>query len=1031
MREKRWYGRPQVLDFRILGPLEVWDDGDALHLGGAKQRGVLAILLLGANGVVSTDRLIDELWGDAPPDDAVMALQAHVSRLRKALPGGPEILLTQAPGYVLRVEPGQVDLDRFEQGVRDGRTALGEGDPERAAVALGASLELWRGRPLADLEDEPFARAATAHLEDVWLDALETRLDADLALGRDAELVPELRALVRAHPLREGLRARLMLALYRSGRQADALEVFTDARRQLNDELGLEPGPVLQRLQQQILVHDPDLELEREPRPAAQLRGRRWVVVAAIVGGVAAATVAAATVLASESGGPSPEAGGGVLLEIDGESGTTGRRTPVGRAPTALASGGGGIWFLDADARTVARFDPEESSISTFATGATPTDLAVGAAGVWVGNGRRLSAAQFIGPVATSVARIDPVSKTERADVPLPRRGGALSNLVDNHLAATDDALWAVAPDFSLARIDAASSAVTAVVDPFPIQAVGAGPAGVWALGVGGEIAHLDGATGRVIAQGRVPATSVGGIAVGSDAAWVTSPSDGTLWRVETGDSLTLGSVDVGPGAGDVAAGDAFVWVANPLSGTVTQVAIESAAVAKTIPVGGVPRSIAVADDRVWVALSNVDQPASATSEVRGVEPLPATSCEPIVYGGTGEPDVLIASDLMLQGGARVTTTQMAHAIAFALRQRGFRAGEHKVAYQSCDDSIATTGLFDLAKCAANARAYASNADVVGVVGTFNSPCAEAAIPILNRAPGGGVAMVSPSNSFVGLTRDGPGVPPETLANLYPTGRRNYLRVFPTDDLQMAALALTARRLGHLRVALLDDGEVGYGGLLAAGFEYAARGLDLDLVFHESWDPAARSYRGLAQAVRRARPDAVVLSGLLDTNGARVVRELREQLGPNVTMLAPDGFTPVSLLLDRSGGAARGMYVSLSGLTLERLGPVGKRFVRTFAASQPGAEIEPTAVYAAQAAEVLLEAIARSDGSRASVIRELFRMDVQGGLLGDFTFDENGDISQSPITILRAERGGGANTVRSFEGARIVRVEHPRASLLQ
>jgi len=1020
-----------VLDFRILGPLEVRDDGEALHLGGTKQRGVLAILLLRANEVVSTDTLIDQLWGETPPEDAGMALQAHVSRLRKALPSGAATIVTQAPGYLLVARPGQIDLDRFEQAVRDGRQALDEGNPRRADGELRGALELWRGRPLADLEDEPFARDATAHLRDLWLDAVGSRIDADLALGRHRELVPELRALVRAHPLREGFREQLMLALYRSGRQAEALEVFTETRRVLTDELGLEPGPRLQRLQQQILVQDSGLELPPEPREAATRGGRRWAAAVALIAAVVVAAVVAAAVFASEEAGPSPEASGGELLQIDATAGTVGRRTPVGRAPTALAAGEGGIWLLDADTRTVSRFDPDEGTISTFATGSTPTDLAVGAGSVWVGNGRRLSAAQFIGPVATSIARIDPVSQTERADVALPREGGAFSNLVENHLAATEDAIWAVAPDFSLVRIEAASSAPTNVLDSFPVQAVAAGPAGIWALGVDGTVARLDRATGRVVAQARVPASSVGAIAVGSDAAWVTSPSDGTLWRVQAGDRPALGSIDVGAGAGDVAVSDDFVWVANPLAGTVTQVAIDSAAVTKVVAVGGVPRSILVAGGRVWAALSNVAAPATASSEISGVRPLPATSCDPPIYGGDGNPDVLIVSDLMLQGGARVTTTQMAQAIAFVLRQRGFRAGDFGVAYQSCDDSIASTGLFDLAKCAANARAYAGNPDVVGVVGTFNSPCAGAAIPVLNRAPNGGVAMVSPSNSFVGLTRAAPGVSQETLANLYPTGHRNYVRVFPTDDVQMAALALTIERLAQRRVALLDDGEVGYGALLASGFEQAARRRGLDVVFHESWDPGAHSYRGLVQAVRRARPDAVVLSGLLDTNGGQVVRELRSQLGPKVTLLAPDGFTPVSLMLARSGDAGRGMYISLNGLTLERLGPAGKRFVRAFAATQPGAEIEPTAVYAAQSAEVLLDAIARSDGTRASVTRELFRTRVTGGLLGDFTFDENGDISESPVTILRAERGGGSTAIQSFEGARIVRVEHPRASLVR
>ncbi|HEX4747222.1 MAG TPA: BTAD domain-containing putative transcriptional regulator [Gaiellaceae bacterium] len=1020
-----------MLDFRILGPLEVRDGEEILHLGGSKQRGVLAILLLSANEVVSSDRLVDRLWGDAPPEDAATALQAHVSRLRKALPGGTELLVTRAPGYMLQLAPGQLDLERFDALVREGRAELAQGAAERAATTLRSALELWRGRPLADLEDEPFAREATAHLEDAWLDAIGTRVDADLALGRHTELVTELRALARAHPLREGLRVQLMLALYRSGRQAEALDVYTDTRGVLNAELGLEPGPALQRLQQQILVQDPELDPPPSDRPARRRR-RRGALVLVIALLAVVAGVGTAAVVASGPDGPATEASGGALVAIDVETARLGPRVALGTTPTAVAVGDGAVWVLDADTRTISRYAPESDSISTFATGATPTDLAVGAGAVWVGNGRRLSASQFVGPVATSVARLDPDSRTERATVELPQQAGSFSNQVENHLAVTDDALWAVAPDFSIARIDAASSVVTNVARPFPVQAVAAGPAGVWALGVDGAVARLDPETAEILVRTRIPAASVAAIGVGADAAWVTSPTDGTLWRVDAGDKPTLGSVDVGAGANDVATGDAGVWIANPLTGVVTQVSTETNAVVRAVQLGGIPRSLALDGERVWVTLSNLDTPAvSKTHEIAGFQPLPAIACDPPVFGGEGDPDVLIASDLMLQGGARITTTQMAQAIAFVLRQRHFRAGDFKVAYQSCDDSIATTGLFDVAKCAANARAYAANPDLVGVVGTFNSPCAAVEIPVLNRAANGGVAMVSPSNSYVGLTRAGVSAPAEDLAKLYPTGRRNYVRVSPTDDMQMAALALVAKRLGHRRVVVLDDADEFYGGALALAFDRAARRLGLRVVMHESWDPQARSYRGLVDAVARARPHAVVLSGLLDTNGAQVVRELRERLGPDLTLLANEGFTPISLLLERAGDAGRGVYVSLNGLTIERLGPEGRRFVRAFAETQPGAGIEPSTVYAAQAAQVLLDAIARSDGTRGSVIRELFRTDVRGGLIGDFTFDENGDISQSPITILQAQRGGGANTILSFEGARIVRIERPQASLVR
>ena len=231
----------------------------ALELGGVKQRSLLAILLLHANQVVSTDRLTDELWGAAPPPTAVKSIQVMVSRLRKQLGDGR--LATHAPGYVLRVEPSQLDLTRFERLVDEARHA----EPAVAAQKLRESLAIWRGPPLADLAYEPFAQTEIARLEELRLAALDRRIDADLASGLHADLVGELQALVAEHPLRERLRCQLMTALYRSARQAEALDVYSAARRKLSEELGLEPSEELKQLEQAILRQDPALEL---PGPA-------------------------------------------------------------------------------------------------------------------------------------------------------------------------------------------------------------------------------------------------------------------------------------------------------------------------------------------------------------------------------------------------------------------------------------------------------------------------------------------------------------------------------------------------------------------------------------------------------------------------------------------------------------------------------------------------------------------------------------------------------------------------------------------
>ena len=253
------------IQFRVLGPLEVDVDGGAASLGGAKQRAVLAALLLEAGRVVSIERLVDAVWGESPPATARLCLEVYVSRLRRELADEAGVVLgTRTPGYMLRIDRDQLDLVRFEDLVTAGRGALAEGDPKRAAALLREGLALWRGPPLSDVVFESPERRDADRLEELRLAAVGDRIDADLALGRHASLIGELEALVAEYPLREQLRAQLMLGLYRSGRQADALAVYRQTRALLGEELGLEPGVALQQLERRILLHDAALDLDSQ-----------------------------------------------------------------------------------------------------------------------------------------------------------------------------------------------------------------------------------------------------------------------------------------------------------------------------------------------------------------------------------------------------------------------------------------------------------------------------------------------------------------------------------------------------------------------------------------------------------------------------------------------------------------------------------------------------------------------------------------------------------------------------------------------
>ena len=249
------------MEFRILGPLEVLDGNRAVEIRGDIQRALLAILLLNANAVVATDRLIDELWEDSPPASGNTALQVRVSQLRKGLGqdrDGP--IVTRAPGYLTEVGPDQLDLHRFERFVQDASRALEEGDPATASDKLRSALRLWRGPALADFGYADFARAEITRLEELRVAAVQLRIEADLVLGRHAQLVSKLRGLVLEHPAREQLRAHLMLALFRSGRQSEALAAYQDARREFIEQFGIEPSPALQELEGAILRHDPGLD---------------------------------------------------------------------------------------------------------------------------------------------------------------------------------------------------------------------------------------------------------------------------------------------------------------------------------------------------------------------------------------------------------------------------------------------------------------------------------------------------------------------------------------------------------------------------------------------------------------------------------------------------------------------------------------------------------------------------------------------------------------------------------------------------
>ena len=387
-----------------------------------------------------------------------------------------------------------------------------------------------------------------------------------------------------------------------------------------------------------------------------------------------------------------------------------------------------------------------------------------------------------------------------------------------------------------------------------------------------------------------------------------------------------------------------------------------------------------------------------------GVEALPSSSCTEVEYGGEGDPDVLIASDLPLQGGDRVQTLQMQDAIRYVLGQNEWKAGDLNIAYQGCDDSTAQAASWDSGKCSENAQAYAANSDVVGVVGTFNSGCAQIIIPVLNQAEGGPIAMISPANTKVCLTVQVPSCEATEPDKYYPSGERNYARVVALDDAQAATIATYVNEDLKLKSVFIVNDKQAYGLGLATNLESAFKSLGIDVKGNEGWDAKASSYEALFNKVKASGAEAVVISGLVTLNGVKLLKDKFAVLGGNdeVPLLAPDGFTPFTEVDKAGTPATTGMFITVAGSSADALaakGGASADFIEAYKAEFGVDRVEPYTAYAAQAAQVLLQSIAASDGSREDIIAKMIPTEVTDGILGSFTIDEGGDVNSGAITV--------------------------------
>jgi branched-chain amino acid transport system substrate-binding protein len=411
---------------------------------------------------------------------------------------------------------------------------------------------------------------------------------------------------------------------------------------------------------------------------------------------------------------------------------------------------------------------------------------------------------------------------------------------------------------------------------------------------------------------------------------------------------------------------------------------------------------------------------AGGAPDLPEVTALPSASCTDIEFEGEGEPDVLIASDLPLQGSSRTQTLQIVGAIKQVLTSHGWKAGDVNVGFQSCDDSTAQAGKWDPGKCSQNANAYAENQSMLGLIGTFNSGCAAIIIPVLNQAPGGGLAMISPANTYVCLTEGGPGCADDEPDKYYPAGTRNYARVVAHDAFQGAALAEFMQEQGTTKLYILNDKEA-YGLGVATNVQNAAQHVGIEVVGFDAWDPKASNYEALMNKVKASGADGLFLGGLIDENGAQVIKDKVKVLGPNagaVKLYMPDGFTTQQTIDEAGVENTQDAFFSVAGVPTDEFTGAAADFIAEFEPTLGGEPVDPYAVYGAQAAEIMINSIANSDYTRAGVVEQLFTTQVSGGFLGDFEINENGDPALASgavvgFTIYRGEEELVPETVLS------------------
>jgi DNA-binding SARP family transcriptional activator len=593
------------MEYRLLGPFQVIRDGQRVEIGTGMQRALLAALLLQPNQPVSTGRLIDAVWND-PPATAAKIVQNCVVRLRRLLPA--ESLLTRDRGYALRVAPGELDVDRFSHSLALGREAIHRGNYESALEHLDVALAEWTGAPLSDVGDQPFVEEEARRLDGIRVDAAMDRVDAALALGRHGEVITELERLVDERPLDERVRAQLMLALYRSGRQTESLRIYREGRRMLVDELGVEPAPALRQLEQQILRHDPAIDL---PQPDPTLAGwlvkgrRRRVAYAGAALCFAAAFAVAAGIV--RSGGAAPRVGTppDSVAVVDPTTGRVAADLAVGTAPSSIAASSGSLWVANQGDESLTKIDAVRRRVSIASLQLT-TNGDSSITGVAVANGGVWALDSYVGsltrvPVTALAQHFAPGYDLYRALLP------ASDRYANDYLTLTSGGghLWITSNHFSAVfELSPGSAQVqrTIAVPGHPV-ALTVAQGSIWTVathGTSGVVAKIDPVAHAIVARIPVPGVPTA-LATGFGAVWVTVPNRDRLYEIDAATNAVIRTITVPGSPIAVAVGAGGIWIVEGTRRQLLRIDPASGAADMKIALNGTPHALAIARGRVWV----------------------------------------------------------------------------------------------------------------------------------------------------------------------------------------------------------------------------------------------------------------------------------------------------------------------------------------------------------------------------------------------------------------------------------------------